>query len=103
MGNGDESTGDGFKFKGRGWVALTGKSNYAEFSKYIGEDCLTNPDLVSVKYPLESAAFFFTKNKLWAICDEGDSEDVIKKLTKRINGGLHGIDDRIKKFKSYYI
>ena len=66
MGNGDESTGDGFKFKGRGYIQLTGKSNYAEFSKYIGEDCLTNPDLVSVKYPLESAAFFFTKNKLWS-------------------------------------
>lgn len=103
MGNGDESTGDGFKFKGRGYIQLTGKQNYTEFSKYIGEDCVLNPDLVSVKYPLESAAFFFTKNKLWAICDEGDSEDVIKKLTKRINGGFHGIDDRIKKFKQYYV
>lgn len=61
MGNGDESTGDGFKFKGRGYIQLTGKSNYAEFSKYIGEDCLTNPDLVSVKYPLESAAFFLQR------------------------------------------
>lgn len=102
MGNGPESSGDGWKFKGRGYIQLTGKANYTEFSKYIGEDCVLNPDLVSAKYPLESAAFFFTKNNLWAICDKGASDEVVKELTKRINGGYHGLEDRIKKFKEYY-
>jgi putative chitinase len=102
MGNGDESTKDGFKFRGRGYLQVTGKENYDKFSKFIGEDCVSNPDLVSTKYPLSSAAFFFTTNKLWSICDKGDSTEVIKQLTKRINGGYLGLDDRIKHFNEYY-
>ncbi len=59
MGNGDETTKEGFKFRGRGYIQLTGKSNYTNFTKFIGEDCVSNPDLVANKYPLDSAAFFF--------------------------------------------
>ena len=57
MGNGDEASGDGFKFAGKGFIQLTGRSNYTEFSKFIGEDCVANPELVATKYPLSSAAF----------------------------------------------
>ncbi len=102
MGNGDESTKEGYKFRGRGYIQLTGKSNYTNFTKFIGEDCIANPDLVATKYPLASAAFFFDSNKLWSICDLGSSDDVVTKVTKRVNGGTIGLADRIKHFKEYY-
>jgi putative chitinase len=102
MGNGDETTKEGFKFRGRGYIQLTGKSNYTNFTKFIGEDCVSNPDLVANKYPLASAAFFFDTNKLWSICDLGSSDDIVTKVTKRVNGGTHGLDDRLAKFKKYY-
>ena len=102
MGNGDESTKEGYKFRGRGYIQLTGKNNYSGFSKYIGEDCVSNPDLVSSKYPLASAGYFFDTNGLWSICDKGSSDDVVKQLTKRINGGYIGLDDRLKHFKKFY-
>jgi len=101
MGNGDEASGDGFKFRGRGYIQLTGKENYAAFDKIVEEDILANPDLVATKYPLLSAAFFFNKNNLWAICDKGDSIDVVTMVTKRVNGGTHGLEDRINKFRLF--
>lgn len=101
MGNGDELSGEGFKFRGRGYIQLTGKSNYQAFSTFIGEDCVANPDLVATKYPLASAAFFFDKNKLWDICDKGDHPDHVLAVTKRVNGGTHGYDDRLAKFKKF--
>ena len=102
MGNGDEASGDGYKFRGRGYIQLTGKLNYANFGKFIGEDTVSNSDLVASKYPLASAAFFFEVNKLWAICDKGANVEVITTLTKRINGGTNGLDDRISRFNKYY-
>jgi putative chitinase len=102
MGNGDESTKEGFKFRGRGYIQLTGKNNYTNFSKFIGEDCVSNPDLVSTKYPLASAAFFFNSNNLWSICDKGATDDVVTQVTKRVNGGTLGLADRIKHFKEFY-
>ena len=102
MGNGDESTKEGYKFRGRGYIQLTGKSNYVNFTKFIGEDCVSNPDLVANKYPLASAAFFFDSNKLWSICDQGSSDEIVTKVTKRVNGGTIGLVDRIKHFKEYY-
>ena len=101
MGNGDEASGDGYKFRGRGYIQLTGKDNYKAFSDFIGEDCVANPDLVATKYPLTSAAFFFHKNKLWDICDKGHSHDIVTAVTKRVNGGTIGLDDRIKHFEEY--
>ena len=98
MGNGDEASGDGWKFRGRGYIQLTGKDNYTQFDKVVEDDILANPDLVATKYPLMSAAFFFERNNLWKICDGGaDKEDIIA-LTKRINGGTHGLEDRLTKF-----
>ena len=101
MGNGDEASGDGYKFRGRGYIQLTGKDNYKAFSDFIGEDCVANPDLVATKYPLTSAAFFFHKNKLWDICDKGHSHEIVTAVTKRVNGGTIGLDDRIKHFEEY--
>ena len=102
MGNGDETTKEGFKFRGRGYIQLTGKSNYTNFTKFIGEDCVSNPDLVATKYPLASAAFFFDSNKLWSICDKGADDATVTAVTKRVNGGTIGLPDRIKHFKEYY-
>lgn len=102
MGNGDESTGDGWKYRGRGYIQLTGKNNYTDFGKFINEDVVSNPDSVSEEYALSSAAFFFNKNKLWSICDKGSSEAVVKSLTKRVNGGYHGLEDRINKFNHFW-
>jgi len=102
MGNGDEASKEGFKFRGRGYIQLTGKANYTNFTKFIGEDCIANPDLVATKYPLASAAFFFDSNKLWAICDKGADDATVTAVTKRVNGGTIGLADRIKHFKEYY-
>jgi putative chitinase len=102
MGNGSEESREGFKFRGRGYIQLTGKNNYQEFSQFIGEDCVANPDLVSTKYPLASAAFFFNKNNIWRTCDEGATDEVVRKVTARVNGGTIGLADRIKHFKEYY-
>jgi putative chitinase len=102
MGNGDEASGEGYKFRGRGYLQTTGKSNYQSFSKFIGEDCVANPDLVSTKYPLASAAFFFTSNKLWEICDRGADETTVTSVTKRVNGGVIELSERLKEFKHFY-
>ena len=102
MGNGDESTKEGWKFRGRGYIQLTGKNNYTKFGKSINEDITSNPDVVATKYPLASAAFFFNSNNLWSTCDQGSSDDVVKSVTKRVNGGYNGLDDRIKHFKEYW-
>lgn len=102
MGNGGKESGDGFRFSGKGYIQLTGKVNYQAFSQYINDpSIMTNPDLVATKYPLTSAGWFFEKNKLWAICDEGMDDITITKLTKRINGGTHGLADRISKTKVF--
>jgi putative chitinase len=95
---GNTQPGDGIKFKGRGFIQLTGRANYEKFSKFCGEDCVSNPDLVSTKYPMMSAAYFFDKNKLWSICDKGSDDETVKLLTKRVNGGYNGLEDRQKKF-----
>jgi len=102
MGNGVESTGEGFKFRGRGYIQLTGKDNYTAFGKAINEDVLSNPDLVSTKYALLSAAWFFSRNGLHKMADEGSTDAVVTKITRRVNGGTIGLADRIKHFKEYY-
>jgi putative chitinase len=102
MGNGDEASKEGWKFRGRGYIQLTGKSNYDAFDKIVEDDIVGNPDLVATKYPLMSAAFFFNKNGLWSICDKGADDATVTAVTKRVNGGTIGLADRIKHFKEYY-
>ena len=102
MGNGPESSGDGYKFRGRGPIQLTGKDNYTAFAKDVKRpDVLTNPDIVATELAFESALWFFNKNGLFAIADKGVSDAVIGQITRRVNGGTHGLDDRIKKTKQY--
>lgn len=102
MGNGNEASGDGFKFRGRGYIQLTGKDNYSLFDATVPENILQDPELVATKYPLASAAFFFKRNNLWAICDRGADVATVTAVTKRVNGGTIGLPDRIKHFNEYY-
>jgi putative chitinase len=91
MGNGVEETGDGWKYHGRGLIQLTGKENYANCGSGIGVDLLGNPNLLNTpEYAALSAGWFWNKKGLNALADAGDFET----MTKRINGGTLGLDDR---------
>ena len=104
MGNGPESSGDGWRYRGRGALQLTGKDNYQAFAKYCNRpDVMSNPDIVATELAFESAMFFFERNKLWAICDQGINDKAILALTKKINGGTHGLADRSEKTKKYFM
>ena len=95
MGNGTEASGDGWKYRGRGILQLTGKSNYAQCSHDLFQDdtLVHNPDLLRTpEYATLSACWFWHKNQLNHICDIGD----IVLLSKKINGGTIGMEDRIK-------
>jgi putative chitinase len=102
MGNGSEASGEGYKFRGRGYIQLTGKDNYKAFDAVVTESIVDNPDLVATKYPLLSAAWFFHKNGLHKIADKGATDAVVTEVTKRVNGGTIGLADRIKHFKEYH-
>jgi putative chitinase len=102
MGNGNEASGEGWKYRGRGYIQLTGKENYKAFDATVPEDITSNPDLVATKYALASAAFFFKKNGLWAICDRGADMATVTAVTKRVNGGTIGLADRQKHFNEFY-
>jgi putative chitinase len=102
MGNGDEASGDGFKFRGRGYIQLTGKVNYTAFDTAVPEDILKDPDLVATKYPLLSAGWFWGKNNLNALADKGALPGDVTAITKRVNGGTIGLADRQKHFNEYY-
>jgi len=102
MGNGDEASKEGYKFRGRGYIQLTGKDNYAAFDKTVEDDILASPDLVATKYPLLSAAWFWSKNGLNVLADKGATDADVTAITKRVNGGTIGLPDRIKHFKEYH-
>lgn len=102
MGNGDEASKEGYKYRGRGYIQLTGKDNYSAFAQIVSDDILSNPDLVATKYPLLSAAWFWDTRLLNQLADEGSNNDVVTQITKKVNGGLNGLDDRIQHFKNYY-
>jgi putative chitinase len=103
MGNGNEASKDGWTFRGRGALQLTGKSNYKAFSDYLKKpEIMETPDLVASDFAFESAMFFFDRNKLWDICDKGVNDASILSLTKKINGGTNGLDHRSALTKKYY-
>jgi putative chitinase len=103
MGNGNEATKEGFLFRGRGALQTTGKDNYKQLSEHLKKpEIMTNPDLVATDFSFESAIFFFDKNKLWDIADKGVNTDTILSITKRVNGGTHGLDDRTVKTNQFY-
>jgi putative chitinase len=97
MGNGDEASGDGFKFCGRGAIQLTGHDNYSQFAASVGmtiDEAVA--DLETLDGAIESACWFWKKNGLNAVCDADD----IVKMTKKINGGTIGLDDRTKHYNN---
>ena len=99
MGNGDEASGDGFRYRGRGYLQLTGKSNYLKYGKLLNLDLITNPDLVAdpvVSWQI-AALYCATRKRegrnLFEWADAGDT----RMVTRGINGGTHGLTDRINK------
>ena len=102
MGNGPEESGDGWKFRGRGALQLTGRNNYQLFSAYVNDaTILENPDPVANEYAFESALYFFEKNRLWSICEQGTDDNTIRTLTKRINDGTNGLEHRRELTRKY--
>ena len=97
MGNGDEASQEGWLYRGRGYIQLTGKDNYAAINDQLPEDIIKNPDLVATQYPMLSAAWFWDHNNINDLCDNETIEDV----TRKVNGGLNGIVDRSRLFYDY--
>ena len=102
MGNGDEASGDGWKYRGRGLIQLTGKSNYEAFSKAVGQDFVNNPNLVATpEWALSSACWYWKNRNINKFADIDD----IHMVTKYVNGGLNGLDHRqhfLEEFKNLY-
>tara|TARA_R110000824_G_scaffold31220_1_gene101854 strand:- start:363 stop:977 length:615 start_codon:yes stop_codon:yes gene_type:complete len=100
MGN---KEGEGHKWIGRGFLQLTGFFNVRSFASDMRlPEVMDDPTLLEKEYAMDTAIWFFRKNNLWKICDEGVSDSVIRKLTKKINGGYTGLDHRIKETKKIY-
>jgi putative chitinase len=100
MGNGE---GEGHVYIGRGFLQLTGKDNYKSFAADMdAPEIMKDPELVETKYAFETALWFFQKNGLFDIADKGVSDDVIKQITKRVNGGYVGLDHRIKETRKIW-
>lgn len=93
---------DGWDLRGTGYLQTTGRYNFDRVSKFIGIDFTHNPNLLAEKYPLISAAFFFMDKKLWNICDEGITDEIIKKITKIINGKDFGLKHRTSETNRFY-
>jgi len=103
MGNGDEASKDGYTFRGRGALQTTGKNNYKQLSDHLNKpEIMNDPELVALDYSFESAMFYFDKNKLWDIANLGVNSDTILRISKKVNGGTNGLDDRILKTNKYY-
>ena len=94
MGNGPEASGDGWKYRGRGLIQLTGKDNYQLASDALRADLVANPDAVTEPAMAAlTAAWFWNKHGLNELADKGENETI----SKRINGGTHGMDDRLRR------
>lgn len=102
MGNGSEESLEGWFYRGRGYIQLTGKNNYQAFGGTLGDNIILHPELVASKYPLQSAGWFWSMNHLNDLADKGADQQVVADITKRINGGYHGLEERHKLFDRYY-
>lgn len=101
-GNGNEASGDGWKFRGRGALQTTGRSNYKSLSDYLLKpEIMDNPSLVATQYAFDSALFYFKKRSLWKLCGSVDNSSITK-VTRLINGGTNGLADRIKWTNHFY-
>jgi putative chitinase len=102
MGNGDEASGDGYLYRGRGPLMLTGKNNVKEFAKQMQcYEIIDNPDLIVSDFYFESALFFFNQNNLWSLCDAVDYPSIVK-VSERINGGHNGLKERVFLTERFY-
>lgn len=102
MGNGPEESLDGWEFRGRGYMQLTGRTNYKAFDVTVNDDLIARPELVATKYPMLSAGWFWSSRGLRGAAEQGSSNAVVEAVTKVVNGGKLGLDDRIKRFNHYY-
>lgn len=102
MGNGDEMSGDGWKYRGKGYLGITGRDNYVLASGYLGKDLTVNPDLMATEFDLESSVWFFTYMGIWDKCDKGSDIQNITQVTKAINGGSNGFPSRLQLFNKFY-
>lgn len=101
MGNENETQAS--LYIGRGFLQLTGRDNYRSFASDMGvPKVMTDPDLVADDYAFETALWFFEKNGLFKIADEGVTDDAIKRITRRVNGGYHGLGDRSNQSKKIH-
>jgi putative chitinase len=102
MGNAEGSN-DGFAFAGKGFLQLTGKSNVRAFAADMKlPEVLEYPSKLADEYAFETALWFFQKNGLFAIADDGVSDESIKRITRRVNGGYHGLEDRINQTRKIH-
>jgi len=102
MGNGDEASADGWKFRGRGYLQLTGRDNYQSFDLIVPESVVANPELVQTHYPLLSAGWFWNSKGLNGLADQGPTPAIVSAITKKVNGGTNGLEDRVRWFDFYY-
>lgn len=102
MGNGDEASLEGWFYRGRGYIQLTGKDNYTKFDKEVPGNLVIEPELVGSKYAMLSAAWFWNNHSLNQIADQGSDQNVVSNITKVVNGGYHGLEDRQLQFNKLY-
>ena len=102
MGNGDEASGDGWKYRGRGALQTTGKNNYKQLADFLNTPgIMLHPEFVATDYCFDAAYFYFTKNGLWGHCKTVDKEHITT-VSKKVNGGYNGLEDRIALTNKYY-
>lgn len=106
---GNTQPGDGRKFKGRGYIQITGRANYQKYanflkSKGVRDDIMTNPNLVATKFAADSACYWwkFLSRGITSLANAGASPVHVKSVTKRVNGGTNGLSDRQSKFNNYW-
>lgn len=102
MGNGPENSLDGWDFRGRGYIQLTGRVNYAAFDATVNDDIMIQPELVAAKYPMLSAGWFWQSRGIKGAAMQGRGPGVVEAVTRIVNGGKIGLDDRIKRFDYFY-
>jgi putative chitinase len=102
IGNGGIDSGDGWNYRGRGYIQLTGRANYTEFNRFVSDDIVSNPELVATKYPLLSAGWFFHKKDINSISDMGSDIKTIRSVSIKVNGGVIGLNHRMSEFNKFY-
>ena len=103
MGNGPAWTGDGWAFRGRGAIQLTGRDTYQAFADHAGRpDVMDNPDIVAGELAFDSAAFFFKQAEIWPIAAKGVNDSDIEAVRRKVNGGTNGLADAAAYTRKYF-